>query len=196
MNKKKAFTLMEVLIVLAIVGMIIGVGIPQVQRVLRTNLKTSAMRISGTIRLAYDSAVVKGTIHRIVFDFDKRSYKLEVSNTNELVSVEELSSLKKTEKEKKEEGEAEPAPSFSPYEGEAGKGNILPAGIVFDSVENVSLKKKVTSDVAYLYFFPQGMTEDVIIRLKSEKGERGFYSIRVNPADAKTKVEGRYIEAK
>jgi hypothetical protein len=103
---------------------------------------------------------------------------------------------KEDNKQKDEEGEGSAPPDFSPYEGEAGREYVLPAGIVFDSIENVSLKRKVASDVAYLYFFPQGMTEDAIIRLKSEKGERGFYSIRINPVDAKTKVEGRYIEAK
>ena len=197
MNKKKAFTLIEVLIVLAIVGMIIGIGIPQVQRVFRTNLKSAAVRLSGLIRFGYDSAVVKGAIHRIVFDFEKRSYMLEVSTTNELLSLEDESKLKKDQKKSVfAEEEAPKPPSFYPYEGEAGKENVLPNGVVFDSIENVSLKRKATGDVAYLYFFPQGMTEDVIIRLKSDKGEMGFYSVRVSPANGKTKVEGRYLEAK
>lgn len=39
------------------------------------------------------------------------------------------------------------------------------------------------------------MTQNIIIRLKSEKGETGFYSIQVNPINAKARIEGRYIEA-
>ena len=197
MNKKKAFTLIEVLIVLAIVGMIIGIGVPQLQRVFRTNLKSSAVKISGLIRFAYDDAIVKGLTHRIVFDFEKRSYRLEVSSTNELLSLEDESArLKKSKDKKKEEEDANKPPSFSPYGGEAGKDSVLPTGVVFDSVENLSLKKKVTEEFAYIYFFPHGMTEDVIIRLKSQKGESNYYSIRVSPANAKTKIEGRYLEEK
>lgn len=188
MSKKKAFTLIEVLIVLAIVGMIIGIGVPQVQRVFRTNLKSSTVKLSGLIRFAYDSSVVKGLTHRIVFDFDKRSYKLEVSSNGDLISLDD-------EKTKKD-SEIEETPSFYAYDGEAGKETVLPSGIFFDSVENVSIKRKITSEQAYLYFFPQGMTEDVIIRLKSEKGEISYYSIKVNPANARAKIEGRYIEEK
>ena len=197
MNKKKAFTLIEVLIVLAIVGMIIGIGLPQIQRVFRTNIKSAAARISGLIRFAYDDATVKGVTHRIVFDFEKRSYRLEISSTNELISSEDDSiKNKKGKDKKKEEEDANKPPSFYPYSGEAGKDNVLPSGIVFDSVENLSLKKKITEDIAYLYFFPQGMTEDVIIRLKNQKGETNYFSIRVSPANAKTRIEGRYLEEK
>lgn len=190
MSKKKAFTLIEVLIVLAIVGMIIGIGVPQVQRVFRTNLKSSAAKLSGLIRFAYDSSVIKGLTHRIVFDFDKRSYKLEVSSNGELIALDEA------KKKLDEDEEIKETPSFYAYDGEAGKEIVMPSGIFFDSVENISIKRKVTSEQAYLYFFPQGMTEDVIIRLKSEKGEISYYSIKVNPANAKTKIEGRYIEEK
>ena len=71
-----------------------------------------------------------------------------------------------------------------------GKDRKLPSGIIFDSVENISTKKKKTNDVAYLYFFPTGMTEDVIIRLNGEKANTGFYSLRVSPANAKTVIVG------
>ncbi|MEI6092992.1 MAG: prepilin-type N-terminal cleavage/methylation domain-containing protein [bacterium] len=198
MNKKKAFTLIEILIVLAIVGMIIGIGIPQVQRVFRTNLKSSAAKLSGLIRFAYDSSVVKGITHRIVFDFDKRSYKLEVSPKGDLISLDNEKAKKDAELKKSldQDKESEKPPTFYPYEGEAGKEMVLPSGIIFDSIENISIKRKITSEIAYLYFFPQGMTENVIIRLKSEKGEAGYYSIKVNPANARAKIEGRYIEEK
>lgn len=190
---KKAFTLVELLIVLAILGLVMGLGYPQVKRIFRSNLKSAAAQMSGMIRYGYDVSVIKGRIHRIAFDFDKSSYKLEVSNTDELVSLEEETA--QTDEEKKSsKDEPQKAPAFSPAEGEAGKDKMLPSGIVFDSVENISTKKKKTNDVGYLYFFPAGLTEDVIIRLSGEKNNTGFYSIRVNPASAKTIIEGHYLE--
>ncbi len=197
MSNKRAFSLIEILIVLAILGMIAGVGIPQINRIFRANLKSASVRISGLIRFAYDSSIVKGSIHRIVFDFENKNYRLEVSNVNELIYMEEESSESDKKEEDNDEDEVvEKVPVFSPSSGEAGKDTSLSVGVVFDSVENVSLNKKFTSDIAYMYFFPQGMTQNIIIRLKSERGETGFYSIQVNPINAKTKIEGRYIEAK
>lgn len=194
---KKAFTLIELLIVLAIFGLVMGLGYPQVKRIFRSNLKSAAGQMSGMIRYGYDVSVIKGRIHRIAFDFDKSLYKLEVSNTDELVSLEEETTQKEEQKKTDLLSKDEPqkAPAFSPSEGEAGKDKKLPSGIIFDSVENVSTKKKRTTDVAYLYFFPAGLTEDVIIRFSGEKNNTGFYSLRVNPANAKTRIEGRYLEA-
>lgn len=198
---KRAFTLIELLIVLAIIGLVMLLGYPQLKRIYRSSLKSAAAQMAGMIRYGYDISVIKGRIHRIVFDFDKAVYRLEVSNTDELVSLEEETSQTEAKKQeqKKEEGlskeEPQKAPAFSPAEGETGKDKSLPSGVTFDSVENVSTKKKTTSDLAYLYFFPSGMTEEVIIRLSGEKSNTGFYSLRVNPANAKVVIEGRYLEA-
>ena len=46
LKANKAFTLLEILIVLAIIGLIVSIGIPQTRRVFRTNLKTSSLTIS------------------------------------------------------------------------------------------------------------------------------------------------------
>ncbi len=197
---KRAFTLIELLIVLAIVGLVLGLGYPQLKRIYRSSLRSAAAQMAGMIRYGYDISVIKGRIHRVVFDFDKAVYRLEVSNTDELVSLEEETSQDEAKKKEEREqplSEEEPqkVPPFSPAEGEAGKDRNLPSGIIFDSVENVSTKKKVTSDFAYLYFFPSGMTEDVIIRFSGEKSNTGFYSLRINPANAKVLIEGRYLEA-
>jgi prepilin-type N-terminal cleavage/methylation domain-containing protein len=70
MSNKKAFSLIEILIVLAILGMIVGVGVPQINRIFRANLKSASVKLAGLVRFAYDSSIVKGTIHRIVFDFE------------------------------------------------------------------------------------------------------------------------------
>ncbi|MBN1114384.1 MAG: prepilin-type N-terminal cleavage/methylation domain-containing protein [Oligoflexia bacterium] len=192
--RKGGFTLLELVIVLAIIGMVVGIGIPQIKRVFRTNLKTASVQIAGMIKFAYDSAVIKHRIHRIVFDFDKGVYFLEISESDVLIAIDE-----EEEREEDEDGEADEEKKvqrkgFARADGEMGRTLVLPSGIMFDSVENLNTKKKITEGVANLYFFPQGYTESLIIRLTGGTTNTGFYSIRVNPINAKCEIEGRYIE--
>ena len=84
---KRAFTLIELLIVLAIFGLVMGLGYPQIKRIYRSSLRSAAAQMAGMIRYGYDISVIKGRIHRVVFDFDNSVYRLEVSNTDELVSL-------------------------------------------------------------------------------------------------------------
>ncbi len=190
----KGFTLVEILIVIAVLAAVIGIGAPTIKNVLRTNLKSSAFQIASLSKFAYDSAVIKGKIHRIVFDFDKRTFQLQVSSSDELVEVVDEEDDSISDREKREKQEKEKKEVFYDFAGEIGKVQKLASGVELDSIENLSTKKKYTEEIAYLYFFPQGATEDTIIRLSGQKSRTGFYSIRLNPLNGKAKIEGRYLE--
>jgi len=190
----KGFTLVEILIVIAVLAAVIGIGTPTIKNVLRTNLKSSAFQIASLSKFAYDSAVIKGKIHRIVFDFDKRTFQLQVSSSDELVEVVDEEDDPKSDREEREKQEKQKKEVFYDFPGGIGKIQKLASGVELDSIENLSTKKKYTEEIAYLYFFPQGATEDTIIRLSGQKSRTGFYSIRLNPLNGKAKIEGRYLE--
>ncbi len=190
----KGFTLVEILIVIAVLAAVIGIGTPTIKNVLRTNLKSSAFQIASLSKFAYDSAVIKGKIHRIVFDFDKRTFQLQISSSDELVEVVDEEDASRSDREEREKQEQEKKEVFYDFPGEIGKVQKLSSGVELDSIENLSTKKKYTEEIAYLYFFPQGATEDTIIRLSGQKSRTGFYSIRLNPLNGKAKIEGRYLE--
>lgn len=191
---RRGFTLIEILVVIAVLAAIVGIGTPTIKNVLRTNLRSSAFQIASLSKFAYDSAVIRGRVHRIVFDFDKKTFQLQVSMSDEMVveQEEDQEAASGLSPDKKEE---EKPQNFSDFPGEIGKKQKLASGVELDSVENLNTKKKYTQDIAYLYFFPQGATEDTIIRLSGQKNRTGFYSIRLNPLNGKAKVEGRYLEA-
>ncbi len=194
---KRGFTLVEILVVIAIISAIAGIGIPTIKNILRSNLKSSAFQIASLSKFAYDSAVVKGKTHRITFDFDNKTYKLEVAGSEDFL-VEQKEDDKENNKDKynkKNKTEEQKPQEFYAFSGDIGKEHKLSSGVDFDSIENLNTKKKYTEDVAYVYFFPQGETEDVIIRLSGKKSNTGFYSIRLNPLNGKAKIEGRYLEA-
>jgi len=189
---KKGFTLIEILIVITIIGLIMGIGIPTASRVFRTNLKTTASQLAGIIRFAYDLSIVEQKTYRLVFDFSKNAYFLEVSNGNEEVLLESsdeekpFSLLSESEKKK--------ASGFQAYPGDLGKPQLLPNNLKIENIYDVQRKVEQNTEVAYLYFFPQGQTQELIIRLNGEKGKTGFYSLWINPINGKCKIEGRYVE--
>jgi prepilin-type N-terminal cleavage/methylation domain-containing protein len=189
---KNGFTLLEVIVVVAIIGLIAGIGIPQINRVFRTNLKTTSTQISSMIKYSYDAAIINHMTYRIAFDFSSNTYHLEVSKSQEgfLLDAEEdkkESILYKDEKQKKEN-------NFAPYSGEWGRAVQLPQNLKIENIVDVKTRKEYSSDIFYLYFFPHGQTQEVIIRLNGEKAKIGFYSIWVDPITARCTVEGRYLD--
>ena len=196
MSSRRGFTLIEILIVLAILGMVVGIGVPQVNRIFRTNLRNASVRVAGLIRTAYDISIVKASIHRIVLDFDNNAYWLEVSRTGQLIGLDDEGDGLSMFSRRRDQDDEDDIPDYYAYPGRQGEKTPLPTGVIFDSVEDISLDKKFTEGLAYIYFFPHGMTQNMIIRLKSDRGETGFYSIWINPINAKTRIEGRYLEGK
>ncbi len=184
---RKAFTIIEVIAVVAILSLITVLGVPQLQRIFRTNLRGASAEISSIIRYTYDSSVMKGRIHRMVFDIDNKKYYMEISTDNKLIE-------ERIEKEENEEKDEQEKTNFIKLGGHIGGEKFLPSDIFFDSIEKIKNNLIFKEGIVYLYFFPHGMTEDVIIRLRGRTESMGFYSLRVNQVTGRTRIEGSYIE--
>jgi general secretion pathway protein H len=74
------FTLIEVVIVMAIVGLIFSLGIQGFKSLNRSDLRSSASRLSGSMRFLFDRASTTGKVHRLVLDLEGARYWAEVSD--------------------------------------------------------------------------------------------------------------------
>lgn len=63
----RGFTLVEVVITLAIVALAAGVAIPAINNLTRADLRRSARMLSSTIQQTYEEAALTGQMQRIVF---------------------------------------------------------------------------------------------------------------------------------
>jgi len=185
LKTNKAFTLIEVLVVLMIIGFALGVVIPQTERIFRTNLKLAASNIAGAIKYSFDYAIMNQKTTRIVFDFEKNYYFIENANPGVLISLKE-------EEEDEEKDPAKEEKIFSKITGLWSRNLILPSGVFFDSVLDQEHNIEIKENIAYMYFFPHGQTQALIIRLKSKNS--GFYSLKVNPITADIRIYGRFID--
>jgi len=83
MRRRRAhsgFTLIEILVVLAIVGILAGLSIRGLRSLARSDLRASVSHLSGAIRYLFDRASTTGQYHRLVIDIETGRYWAEVSD--------------------------------------------------------------------------------------------------------------------
>jgi len=74
------FTLIEIIVVLAVIALIMSLGVKGLRSLGRADLRAGATHLAGSIRFLFDRASTTGKIHRLVFDFDNDRYWEEVSD--------------------------------------------------------------------------------------------------------------------
>jgi general secretion pathway protein H len=74
------FTLIEIMIVLAIIGLITGASIRAFRSVAKSDLRAGTAHLSGAIRYLFDRASTTGKYHRLVLDLNEGRYWAEVSD--------------------------------------------------------------------------------------------------------------------
>ena len=78
--REPGFTLIEIIIVLAIVGLISGLGVRGLRSLARSDLRADASHLSGAMRFLFDRASTTGKTHRLVLDLEGGKYWAEVTD--------------------------------------------------------------------------------------------------------------------
>jgi type II secretion system protein H len=71
------FTLIELIAVIAIMGMIFAIGIPRLSRSQLRGLKTEAESIAASLEFARQRAIMTGIPHRVLIDLEEGGYRIE-----------------------------------------------------------------------------------------------------------------------
>ena len=69
-------TLMEVMVAIAIVGFVVMAMTASVGGVFGARLDASANKLSGMVRYTYNLATLKSKVHRLVVNFEERTYRV------------------------------------------------------------------------------------------------------------------------
>jgi general secretion pathway protein H len=100
------FTLLELMIVVALVGLVMTVAVRGVRSLTKSDMRTSAVKMAGAIRYLFDRASTTGRIHRLVIDFGQGRYWAEVSDDRFYIPHERETDLQRetaAEKQAKED---------------------------------------------------------------------------------------------
>ncbi len=220
-SSSNGFTLLEILIVIAIMGMVVGSVTVGLRAVTNSDLRTAASKMSGGIRYLFDRASATGRIHRLVIDFEQQKYWAEVSDDRFLMArereteetrqreVEEIAKEEEEEKrlaEEKQEGQRNKY-DISAYQPEEFKPKrarfsafkelaIKPVNLKGPKIASIftpRLAEPQTTGRGYIYFFPLGQTEPALVHL-ADKDDKKFYSLVVHPLTGRVQVHSEYIE--
>jgi len=76
-RRQAGLTLLEIMVVLAIIGLLALTLVYGYRRLPATVLRRDATRLTAVLRSAYDRAAASGAHHRVIVDLDQRSYFVE-----------------------------------------------------------------------------------------------------------------------
>ena len=179
LKNKRAFTLVEVLISMALVAGIIVLVASRFSSS-KNEIKSDLTQLMVMTKKSFQYAQIKSATYRIVFDMTETDeegnpkqhrFWTEYANGPKFIPDPE-------EKQKLDE-EGKPISDFKIDERINKKPRVLPDGYKFTSI-SYGGRDEIDSGVAYIYFFPQGYTEESLIQLAHEENKH-YWSILIDP---------------
>jgi general secretion pathway protein H len=212
-------TLIEVLVVMSLVALVVGSATVGFRNLLKSDLRSAASKMAGSVRYLFDRASTTGKVHRLVLDMDKGRYWAEVSNDRFIMDGGRETAETRERLAKKLAKEDEDAKKLT--DERAGLSDLQkrympeefrPKRAKFDNFREMVVKpvdmkgSGVITDVftprlaeplaagrAYVYFFPLGMTEAAIIHLSDKSGDTK-YSLVVHPLTGRVQIKNTYVD--
>jgi general secretion pathway protein H len=218
-KRQRGFSLIEILVVIAIAGLLMGASVYGFRAVTKSELRGSAAKLAGAIRYCFDRSVTTGSYFRLVIDLDGNKYWAERSDDRMY--------LTRTKEEAPGRGQAfdeaalekKQAAEDKKFEDElATRGGVAatldpppkPKRARFQSFKDAALpqvklgkarlfdmftprqREPYTKGRAYLYFFPDGHTENAMVRLTD--GADAWYSLVVHPLSGRVEVRPEKLD--
>jgi prepilin-type N-terminal cleavage/methylation domain-containing protein len=191
LRTNKGFTLIEILIVLALVASLVVYAVPKLSS--GDQVRAAVRRLTVITKEAQTNARLTGNVHRLVFEMpedEKKEHKYWVETADQ--KAVNLTFSNEGDKDKKE-GEETSASGFSMDSRITKKPETLPSKFYFEDIE-FSDKNKILNGKAYIYFFPQGLVTKAAIHLTNRKAIK--WTIVLNPLTGVGSVFSEYKSIK
>jgi len=165
MRSERAFTLIEILVVMFLIGAFLAIAVPRFKDITDVNIKSASRQLSGTIKYLYNEAIFKKNVYRLVFDLDNQEYWVEYLDGNQFTAA--LDPILKKKK--------------------------LPSGISFSDIYTERTTEKVDKgNEVFLVFLPTGFVDFAVIHL--ETTSQNYYTIVTKPYTGGTRVFDSYVD--
>jgi prepilin-type N-terminal cleavage/methylation domain-containing protein len=213
---RRGLTLIEIMVVMAIIAIVLAVGMPAISGVLALQQQSAITELSKTYVWLIDEAAMRNTTFRIAYNLDRNTWKVEAGDPGTLVFStpeerekhdQEVSDMMSrfTKRELEEGAASEIEDASGRFEGLDDPvfttEQTLPDGIRFQFVytpqygedgmmPNPDGPSDDTEDdiIAYTYIFSDGTAEHTVIRIVDVDDEQDGYSLEVEPLSGVVRV--------
>jgi general secretion pathway protein H len=172
--RKEGFTLVELMIVLAVVALLSAAVVPTVKTITGANARQAAGELSGAARYLFDTAALRRQTCRLVLDLDERSWWAECTKDRVFQAREAISAA---DAAREDESLAERFPDdrdaekrrllgkakWGAFEDRLAKKRGLPGSAAFVDAWAEHQREPVSKGKAFVYFYPQGRAEEARI---------------------------------
>ena len=199
---KDGFTLIEVILVVAIIAVVVMGATFGLGAITRTRLRSSAFKVMSAAQFAYNRSLTQGTTTRLHFDFEKDTMAVEETDTPVTLTAE--AQLESGEGEavdpwdlarsrlEKPLSPVQPSSPFQPITNQSGK--VLKQYTAQPVGDGISIHGLITphetdmrtSGQGSVYFLPGGVTEHAVIQL-SDSSET-VYSVEIHPLTGNARI--------
>jgi prepilin-type N-terminal cleavage/methylation domain-containing protein len=186
------FTLIELLVVVTLIVFLTTIALPSITSYFQISLNSATREMATTVKEAYNSTVVTGRIHRMVYDLKKSEYWVEVGPTTILLDTQ--ATREREERRKRFASlfkKSDAPPKFTVDKTITPKKLSLPTGVEFEDILTQQSPDPVTEGLTYTHFFPHGFTEQTLVRMKDTS--KHHISLAISPLVGRTDVFDRYV---
>ena len=201
---RRGITLVELMVVMAIISMIMGLGAYAMDSVGGSEIRNDAMRLASVIKYTHSNACINNTRYRVVFQMGSGEYYSEITDApvlptdsagdDEFLTEEAKALAEEKEKENDlfDDDEANPfgvnrKVSYQRVEDIIIKETRLSEGVHFEKFYSPKFPDDpITEGKAAMSFFPNGFQEQVMIVIKDDDGQ--VYSLVTEPLTGRVEI--------
>jgi len=196
------FTLIEVILVVAIIAVVVTGATLGLGAITRTRLRSSAYRVMSAAQFAYNRSLTQGTTTRLHFDFEKNTMAVEETESPVTLATEEQLEADEGQavdpwdlaRSRLEEplSPVEPTSPFQPISNQSGKvldrytAKPVGDGIAVHALITPHETDGRTDGEGSIYFFPGGLTEHAVVQLSDSSDT--VYSVEIHPLTGNARI--------
>jgi len=194
--RASGYTLIELIIVVAVVALLAAATLPAVRGVTGANARAAAGELAGAMRYLYDTAALRRQTCRLALDIDGGSWWAECTQEHFTLSREKATEARPQEEDDDladrfpDERDAErrrllARAKFGKFEDRLAKKRSLPGAVRFDQIWTEHQREPFGRGMAYVYFFPQGRGE--LAQVPIRDGDTA-YTVMLQPYTGRARV--------